>query len=147
MITNDVTERADIDDIVTRFYQMLLDDPIIGYIFTDVVKINLESHLPIIVDFWQDSLFANTLATRRYTGNTLQKHLAIHAQIPLRAGHFTRWLYLFEKAVSAKHAGQNTDKMRHKAQIVAQSIAAAISQQKRNQQQLVLESGDNAKQS
>jgi len=134
MPVKDVIDRDDLAEIIARFYEVMLKDPIVGFIFTDVVNIELEHHLPVIVDFWADSLFKG----RRYSGNPLQKHLEINQQIPLKPGHFTRWLYLFDQAVDAKHAGPNADAMKVKAEMVAKSISAAISKQKRADMQLTL---------
>jgi len=144
MSKKDVTHRADIEDIVERFYGMALEDSIIGFIFTDVAKIELEHHLPIIVNFWADSLFQFHLGdsrnsdAQRYTGNPLEKHLDIHKKMPLRPGHFTRWLYLFNQAVDAAHQGVNADKMKIKAEQVAKSISAALVNAKRANMNLVL---------
>lgn len=134
MSKSDVLNRADIEDIVARFYETMLKDPIVGFIFTDVAKINLEQHLPIIVDFWADSIFKEN----KYTGNPLLKHLQIHQLMPLRAGHFTRWLYLFNQAVDQHHAGINSTRMKERAETVAKSISAALTEQKRNDMNLVL---------
>lgn len=140
MSKNDVAARADIEDIVARFYAAVLDDPIIGFIFTDVAKIQLEHHLPIIVNFWADSLFKirDASSEHRYTGNPLQKHLEIHHKMPLRPGHFTRWLFLFNKAVDAKHQGPQADAMKAKAELVGKSISAALVKAKRGEMKLVL---------
>ncbi len=134
MSKKDVLERADIEDIVTRFYQVMLQDPIVGFIFTDVAKIHLEEHLPIIVDFWSDVVFKQ----KSYQGNTLQKHLDIHQKMPLKPGHFTRWLYLFDKAVNDCHQGENARLMIERAELVAKSISAAIVKAKRSEMTLRL---------
>lgn len=134
MSKKDVLERADIEDIVTRFYEVVLKDPIVGFIFTDVVTIHLDQHLPIIVDFWSDVVFKR----KSYQGNTLQKHLDVHQKMPLRPGHFSRWLYLFNKAVSAHHQGENANLMIERAERVAKSISAAIVKSKRSEMKLVL---------
>ncbi len=134
MSKKDVLHRSDIDDIVARFYEVMLKDPIVGYIFTDVAKIDLGHHLPLIVDFWADSLFKQ----QSYHGNTLQKHLDIHKKIPLRPGHFTRWLFLFNRAVDEKHQGENADLMKSRAELVAKSISAALAKGKRGDMNLVL---------
>lgn len=125
---NDVVNREDIDDIIRRFYQAMLEDSIIGFIFTDVARIDLESHLPIIGDFWHDSLFG----TKLYSNNTLEKHLAIHAKLPLKEGHFTRWLYLFDKAVTEKHQGDNAKAMLKTADRIAKTISASLGDKKRS---------------
>ena len=134
MSKKDVLERADIEDIVKRFYEVMLKDPIVGFIFTDVAKVHLEEHLPIIVDFWSDVVFKQKL----YQGNSLQKHLDIHQKMPLKPGHFTRWLYLFDKAVNERHQGENTCLMIERAELVAKSISAAIVKAKRSDMKLRL---------
>lgn len=134
MPNNDVQDRGDIADIVDRFYAAMLEDSIIGYIFTDVAKIDLKHHLPLIVDFWEDSLFR----TRHYSGNTLQKHLDISAKLPLKPGHFTRWLYLFNKALDKNHEGPNVELMKSRAEMVAKAISASIVDGKRADMKLVL---------
>jgi len=134
MLKNDVLQRSDIEDIVTRFYEVMLNDPIVGFIFTDVANIDLEQHRPIIINFWSDVVFRE----HNYSGNTLQKHLEVHQKIPLRAGHFTRWLFLFNKAVDERHAGENAQLMKSRAELVAKSISAALIKGKRGDMNLVL---------
>jgi len=134
MSKKDVLERKDVEDIVARFYANVLDDSIIGYIFTDVAKIQLEHHLPVIVNFWADALFSEN----SYNGNPLHKHLELHEKIPLRPGHFTRWLYLFARAVDEHHSGENAQAMKRRAEMVAKSISASLTARKRGEMKLVL---------
>lgn len=137
MSKSDVLERADLEQIIERFYDNMLKDPIVGFIFTDVAKIHLQSHLPLIVDFWQDIL----LKSKKYHGNALQKHLELNQKIALKPGHFTRWLYLFNAAVDQQHAGENAELMKHRAELVANSISAAITDRKKGEMKLVLPKG------
>lgn len=139
MSNNDVVNRADIEDIVARFYETMLKDPIVGFIFTDIAKIDLKHHLPLITNFWADSLFRE----RNYHGNPLLKHLEIHQKLPLVPGHFTRWLYLFNQAIDEKHQGANAEQMKHRAEMVAKSISAAINDRKRADMNLVLPKKEN----
>ena len=135
-IRSDVENRDDVDDIVTRFYEAMLKDPIVGYIFTDVAKIDLTDHLPLIVDFWSDILFKE----KQYSGNVLAKHLQLNQKLALKPGHFTRWLYLFSQAVDAQYTGHNADRMKQRAESVAKTISAKISEQKRADMKLTLSS-------
>jgi len=130
----DVTNRTDIEKIVATFYDAALKDPIVGFIFTDIANIDLEEHLPIIVNFWSDSVFRE----QSYSGNPLGKHLEISQKLPLRPGHFTRWLYLFDKAVDAQFEGVNADLMKSRAEMVAKSFSAAIAKLKRSDMNLTL---------
>jgi hemoglobin len=48
---NDIQNQDDLYQLVDEFYKRLLSDNTINYIFTDVVKIKIEEHLPILVTF------------------------------------------------------------------------------------------------
>lgn len=133
----DVQSRAQIEQIVADFYAAVLADPIIGFIFNDIAKIDLESHLPVINDFWEDALLNSQ--PRRYSGNTLAVHLALAEKIELRPGHFTRWLFLFERAIDSHCAGPSAEKMKQRAESVAKSISAALTASKRGEIQLTLD--------
>lgn len=135
---NDVRNRTDVATIVENFYAQALADPIIGFIFTDIAKIELSTHLPLVTDFWADLLFTDGLLDKRYQGNVLQVHVKLAQKIPLRAGHFTRWLYLFHKAVDANFSGPNAERMKQRAESVASSISAALTAGKRGDMNLVL---------
>ena len=62
---HDIQNQEDLYLIVEQFYKKLLGDPEISYIFTDVVKIKLEEHLPILVTFWSQAI----LGTGGYYNN------------------------------------------------------------------------------
>lgn len=47
----DIQNNDDLHLLVDEFYKKLLNDVSIAYIFTEVVKIKLEEHLPILVVF------------------------------------------------------------------------------------------------
>ncbi|MFT5135848.1 MAG: hemoglobin [Arenicella sp.] len=140
MNTNDVQNRADIEAIVGLFYERMLQDPIVGFIFVDVIKIDLQMHLPVIVDFWFDILFKATQSPPQtlYRGNTLQKHLAVNELVSIKPGHFTRWLYLFSNTIDKLNQGSNAELMKARAELIAKSISAAITDQKKSQMKLVL---------
>ena len=69
----DIETQDDLYFLVDHFYQKLLSDASISYLFTEVVKIKLEEHLPILVTFWSQAIFDtggyfNNL-TKKYVGN------------------------------------------------------------------------------
>jgi len=130
----DLETEEDVKDVVIRFYDQMLKDPIVGYIFTDVARIELEEHLPIIVNFWSDILFAQ----KQYSGNVLQKHLNLNQLIKLTPGHFTRWLYLFNRAIDENYAGINANSMKERAESVAKTISAKLTERKRGEMNLTL---------
>lgn len=91
----DITSREDLLQLVTRFYEKLLADSSISYLFTDIAKIDLDHHLPVLVDFWDNVLFASDT----YRKNAMQPHLDLHYQSPLQKHHFDTWLRYFKESV------------------------------------------------
>ena len=111
----DIHTRADLELLLTEFYNRLLADPSISYIFTDVAKINLEEHLPHITDFWEQSLFY----TGNYRKNVLQIHLNLNDKEPLTPAHFDTWLTHFNNVVDTLFLGENSDKIKTRALSIA----------------------------
>ena len=70
----DIETQDDLYYLVDNFYKRLLSDASISYIFTDVVKIKLEEHLPILVKFWSQAIFD----TGGYFNNLTKIHLDIN---------------------------------------------------------------------
>ena len=94
--------REDIEFLVDVFYEKVKRDPLIGYIFTDVMKVNWEKHLPRINDFWENTL----LYTGGYNGNPLEIHRRLNKVIPLTAELFKRWTDLFCETVDELYEGE-----------------------------------------
>ena len=63
----DITTRADIELVIEKFYDKLLVDELVGFLFTEVIQLNLKEHLPKLVDFWEDQL----LGSNKYSGNPM----------------------------------------------------------------------------
>jgi len=98
----DIENREDIKLLLNSFYEKVKPDPVIGYIFTDVMKVNWERHLPMIYDFWENTL----LYTGGYNGNLLEIHRRLNKVIPLTTEHFKRWTDLFCATVDELFEGQ-----------------------------------------
>ncbi|ADB51423.1 group III truncated hemoglobin [Conexibacter woesei] len=111
----DIESRADCERLVRAFYGRALGDPVIGFIFVDVAKLDLEEHVPVIASFWETIL----LGARSYGGGAFAPHAALHAQVELRAGHFERWLALWRATVDELFAGERAELAKSHAQRVA----------------------------
>ena len=101
----DIETRADCERLVRTFYGRALEDPIIGFIFVDVAKLDLEAHVPRITSFWETIL----LGAQSYSGGAFRPHAELHAKVRLRAGHFERWLALWSATVDELFAGDRAD--------------------------------------
>lgn len=111
----DISNRADIEKFIVLFYEEVKADETIGFIFTEIIKMNWEKHIPLIVDFWETLLLDNPV----YQKNAMEVHFDINKQIPLQAVHFTSWLHLFNKAVDEYFEGKIADMARTRAKSIA----------------------------
>ena len=121
----DIDTRADCELLVRTFYGRALIDPVIGFIFVEVAKLDLEAHVPRITSFWETIL----LGARSYGGGAFRPHLEINAKVRLRRGHFERWLWLWEHAVDELFVGPRAELAKQHAQRVAVAFAARLAAQ------------------
>jgi hemoglobin len=80
-----------IRDVVVEFYRRARRDGLLGPVFEAHVR-EWDAHLGRMTDFWSSAL----LRTGRYSGRPVEAHRSIDA---LTAGHFDRWIELFEETV------------------------------------------------
>lgn len=111
----DIKTREDIEKLMSTFYGTMLKDPLLGAIFTDVAKIDLEEHLPILGDFWESVIFH----TAKYKGNPMEVHIQLHEKVPLRQQHFDKWLALFDQTVDQLFEGENAALAKQRAHSIA----------------------------
>lgn len=111
----DIETRDDLEKLMWEFYSRLLKDPSINYIFTDVAKINLESHIPHLTDFWQLSIFH----TGNYKKNVMKIHLDLNEKEMFTPEHFETWLGNFEASVNDMFEGANAEKIKTRAHSIA----------------------------
>ena len=119
----DIENRQDLEMLLGEFYNRLLKDPVIGYVFTDVAKINIEEHLPVITDFWEQVLFH----TRTYKNNPMQIHQALNEKEKLTAEHFDAWLSHFTETTDSYFSGPNAEKIKTRALSIATIIKIKVS--------------------
>lgn len=123
---HDIQNQDDLYLLVDEFYKKLLSDESISYIFTDIVKIKLEEHLPILVTFWSQGI----LGTGGYTKNLTQIHLDIDAKEPLTPELFKIWLNHFYTSVDENFKGEKAEQIKTQALSIATVIQIKIAQQK-----------------
>ena len=122
----DIENQEDLFLLVSEFYKKLLSDPSISYIFTDVVKIKLEEHLPILVTFWSQSLFN----TGGYFNNLTKIHLDIRQKEYLTPELFKIWLGHFNSTVDEHFSGENAEKIKTQALNIATVLQIKTIQQR-----------------
>ena len=115
---NDIETRTDIDLVMRVFYERALADEVIGYIFTDVARLDLEHHLPIIGDFGETMLF-QTGDYAKHGRNPLEVHKALHLRSNIRPEHFERWLKIFATSIDEEFAGERSEFLKMRANSIA----------------------------
>ena len=123
---NDIQTQEDLYKVVDDFYKKLLADDAISYIFTDVVKVKLEEHLPILVTFWSQSI----LGTGGYFNNLTQIHLDLNAKSYLSKELFDIWLNHFETAINENFQGINCERMKNQAHNLSTIMQIKIAKEK-----------------
>ena len=122
----DIESRTDIDSLMHAFYARAMSDDVIGYIFTDVAKLDLSHHLPIIGDFWETLLF-QTGNYSRHGRNPLMVHGELSAREPLLPKHFERWLELFRESVDEQFSGERAEFLKARAEMIADRMLNFVS--------------------
>lgn len=108
----DIENQQDLYFMVAEFYKKLLADTKIAYIFTDLVKIKIEEHLPILVTFWSQMIFG----TGGYTNNLTDIHLKVDQMEHLTPELFEIWISHFNETLDENFNGKNADEIKHQAQ-------------------------------
>ncbi len=119
---HDIDTRADCERLVRAFYGRALTDPIIGYLFTDVARLDLEAHVPRITSFWETIL----LGAGSYGGGAFRPHVELHIKAPLQHGHFERWLHLWRETVDELFAGEHAELAKAHATRVAAAFESRL---------------------
>ncbi|KOX30845.1 group III truncated hemoglobin [Streptomyces sp. NRRL F-6491] len=113
--TRDLSDRADLDALLRRFYGGGFADPLVGPFFTEVAGTDLEAHLPGITDFWERALFR----TASYGRDAFAPHAALHSARPLTAAHFGRWVQLWRASVDGLHRGPRAERAKAQGERIA----------------------------
>jgi len=107
----DIRNRKDIEKLVNTFYNKIKTDAVIGYLFTDVARVNWEVHLPKMYDFWENILFC----TGNYNGNPMMRHKELHEKSPMTEAHFKHWTALFTDTVDRLFEGSKAEEIKSRA--------------------------------
>lgn len=126
---HDIESEADVKKLVDAFYRKVIADAVIGTIFTEVVTITWEKHMPVMYAFWSTTLLGSSV----YTGNPMLKHLELDKKVKLRKEHFDRWLLLWEETVTTNFEGKTAGEAIQRARNIASLMHHKINQQRANE--------------
>jgi hemoglobin len=111
----DIKNKEDIILLVDDFYLKVKTDATIGYLFTEVARINWEKHLQIMYDFWDNVLFH----TGNFDGNPMLKHRTLDEKSSLTKIHFLHWTKLWKKTVDDLFEGEKAEEIKIRAENIS----------------------------
>lgn len=118
----DLDSREQVERFVRAFYAHLLEDPVLAPIFLDVAAVDLDVHLPHIIDYWCKLL----LKDPGYQRHTMNIHRRLHGKRSLGETDFARWLAFFENAVDSGWRGDNAMRAKRIAGTIAANMHKAL---------------------
>ena len=111
----DITSRNDIEQIIKQFYDLSFQDERLGKIFKEISPLHLETHIPLVADFWEGIL----LDGDKYRGNVTEKHFNVNSLTALTKSDFDNWYNYWEKAVNNLCEGEKAEMAKFRARSIA----------------------------
>lgn len=114
-MTKDITSRQDIVILVNTFYEKVQLNSVLGPIFNEIARVNWDTHLPKMYDFWESILFG----VAKFKGNPMEAHFQVHQKQPLMQSEFNTWKELFCETVDELFEGEVAELAKQKADSIA----------------------------
>jgi hemoglobin len=114
-VKKDIESRGDLEKMLETFYKKVFKDDLISHFFIEVVPLNLETHIPVITDFWESVL----LDGRGYRKNVMEIHLNISEKSKIEKVHLDRWVKIFSETVDEFFEGPKATLAKQRASSIA----------------------------
>lgn len=120
----DIQGRPDLERLLRAFYADATRDDLIGHFFTEVVVLDLDTHIPRLVDFWESVL----LGGHAYRSDAMRVHQQLNSRSPMLEEHFTRWTDLWCAHVDALFHGPVAERAKQRAISIATVMRLKVAQ-------------------
>ena len=112
MHKKDITSREDIFLLVSKFYEKVRKDTVLGPFFNNSIK-DWDAHLQHLTTFWESSLFLKT----SYYGNPLEVHVKVDEanNNTITELHFGLWLNLWHQTIDELFEGEYANNAKRRA--------------------------------
>jgi hemoglobin len=116
MNKKDLNTRADIFLLVSKFYEKVRVDKILGPFFNQSIN-DWEAHLEHLTTFWETSLFMTRKLDHKYIGNPLEVHVKVDKQFnyTIENLHFGIWLNLWYQTIDELFEGEYAENAKRRA--------------------------------
>ena len=121
---SDLKNREDIIRLVDAFYERIRRDDKLGPIFNEIARVDWNTHLPRMYDFWDSVIFrAGT-----FRGNPLVAHAKLVPMADMGRATFDRWLMVFRETVFELFEGTQASLIVRSAEDMANVLHSKINQ-------------------
>lgn len=112
MSKNDIKNREDVFFLVSKCYEKVKKDDILGSFFNETIK-DWDAHLDHLTTFWESRLF---LKTKDYR-NPIETHVKVDANHnnSITELHFGLWLNIWLQAIDELFEGHYAEKAKRRA--------------------------------
>jgi hemoglobin len=111
----DIENREELEEFLRAFYKKAFADELIGHFFTEVVPLDLTTHIPVIAGFWESVVFNS----HGYRQNVMEVHKHIHLLSKIKKEHLDRWVKIFIETLDEQFEGYKTELMKQRARSIA----------------------------
>jgi hemoglobin len=120
----EIENREDIHLLVEDFYTKVMADDTIGPIFTETLFFKWDTHIPVMIDFWETMLLEKGI----YKGNTMRVHIELNKKFPLTGIHFARWKKLFFETLDEYFTGAKVAEAKKRVELMEALMQTKIAQ-------------------
>jgi hemoglobin len=122
----EIENREDVRFLVESFYQKVMGDNVIGEIFRETLFFSWDTHVPVMIDFWETLL----LDAVSYKGNTMRVHTELNKKFPLTPDHFKQGEKLFFETLDEHFTGPRVLEAKKRVELMEVLIQTKIAQSK-----------------
>lgn len=121
----ELTNREDVQLLVTSFYKKIRVHEILGPIFNGIIT-DWDTHLDLLTDFWETQLFLK----RKYHGNPVTAHQEVDDKMnhTITSEHFGLWLNLWFETLDELFEGETAWIAKNRAQKMSTMLFMQIFQ-------------------
>lgn len=108
----DIENRKDVNQLVTKFYDKVKIDTVLGPIFIRAIQ-DWPQHIEHLTDFWQSQLLFN----KRFRGNPAEAHVKVDKaeNNSISPEHFGLWMNLWFETIDELYEGEIADRAKRNA--------------------------------
>ncbi len=112
----ELTSADDLLLLFRAFYARAGKDEFLSPFFA---TLNLETHLPHIISFWESLLFG----AGTYSGDMMGAHIRVHESRAMQTRDFEQWVKLLHQTTDDFFEGEKATELKNRAQQIAQLLS------------------------